>query len=324
MNNRILITGGAGFIGSNLAKLLLSQGHEVWVVDNLQTGLLKNIAPFQENKRFRFTEADICHWDQMETAVAWAHRIYHLAASIGQKRVLSHPISTLSSNIRGLEMVLEALEKTKSQGRLLIVSTSEVYFHSEESPDGTVAESADMIFESGKFLQETYPISKLVNEIMTLCYANKSGLHCTIARLFNTIGVNQRSTYGMVVPTFTEQALSGKPLTIFGDGKQTRSFSDVRDTVRALNLLLESPKSKGEIFNVGNDKECSINELAALVKKITNSLSEVKYLTYREAYGVDFHDVRRRCPNLSKLVALTGFKHQYSLEDTIKEILKSL
>lgn len=322
MSKHVLITGGAGFIGSNLANRLLSQGDEVWVVDNLQTGLLKNIEPFRENPKFRFSESDICHWEELETAVAWADRIYHLAATVGQKRVLTHPISTISGNIRGCEVLLEAMAKVQSKARLLISSTSEVYFHSKEDSDGTVAETADIIFHSGKFLQETYPMSKLVNEIMVLCYANKTGLHCTIGRLFNTIGVNQVSTYAMVVPTFVEQALSNKPLTVFGDGKQTRSFIDVRDTVSALNLLLESEGSKGQIVNVGNDKECSINELAELIKKITGSHSEIRYLTYKEAYGVEFFDVRRRCPNLKKLVALTGFTHQYTLEETIKEIIK--
>jgi UDP-glucose 4-epimerase len=324
MSNRVLITGGAGFIGSNLANFLLAQGDEVWVVDNLQSGLLKNIAPFRENPKFRFSESEICQWKELETAVAWADRIYHLAANVGQKMVLAHPISTISTNIRGCEVLLEAMGRVQSKARLLITSTSEVYFHSEEDADGKVAETADMIFQSGKFLQETYPISKLVNEITTLCYANKTGAHCTIARLFNTIGVNQRSTYAMVVPSFIEQALANKPMTIFGDGEQTRSFCDVRDIVRAIHLLIESDGSRGQIVNVGRDKECSINELAEVVKRITNSSSEVRYLTYQEAYGVDFHDVRRRCPNLKKLVALTGFTHEYTLEDTIKEIINNI
>lgn len=322
--SRVIITGGAGFIGSNLAAMLLSQGNEVWVVDNLQTGLMKNIAPFQNHPHFQFSEASIESWKDIEKAVSWSDRIYHLAANVGQKYVIANPESTLSNNIGGFEAILNALGKTKSKARVLIVSTSEVYCHSQEDEDGTVAETADVVFFSGQYIQETYPLAKFVNEVMGLTHTAALGGHCTIARVFNTIGVNQRSTYGMVVPTFIEQALSGKPLTIFGDGEQSRSFSDVRDTCRALNLLLEADESKGQIVNVGDDRECKIIELAHLIKKITGSSSEIRYLTYQEAYGIDnFDDVRRRRPNLTKLKALTGFEHEYSLEDTIHEILKN-
>lgn len=321
----ILITGGAGFIGSNLAKFHLDKGDEVWVVDNLQTGRIINIEPFKNDKKFKFSENDLCNWDELEKAVLWADRIYHLAATIGQRQVLANPLGTMTNNIKGCEVILEAMKKTNSKARLLITSTSELYVHSDEDPDGRVTETTVLKFYSGKYRQESYPLSKFINELMLLGYAESYGMHCTIARIFNTIGINQRSTYGMVVPTFVEQALANKPLTVFGDGEQTRSFSDVRDTIQALYLLLESDSTKGEIINVGNDSECSINELAKLVKEITNSTSEVKYLTYQEAYGVDeFEDVRRRRPNLTKLKNLTGFTHSYTLKETIKEILKSL
>lgn len=325
MGQRVLITGGAGFIGSNLAELLLSKGDKVWVVDNLQTGQMKNILPFEENKNFRFSLANLCDWNQLEEAVSWADRIYHLAANIGQKKVLANPLQTISNNIKGCEVVLDAMQKTKSKARLLISSTSEVYYHSDIESDGKVREHNMIKFHSGRFRQESYPLSKLVNEVMILGYANAFGGHCVIARIFNTIGVNQCATYGMVVPTFVEQALAGQPLTVFGDGEQKRSFSDVRDTTQALYRLIESPETDGEIVNVGNDVECSINELAQLVKEITNSSSEIKHLSYQEAYGVDdFDDVRRRRPCISKLKKLTGFTPSYSLEETIHEILKSL
>ena len=324
MGNRVLITGGAGFIGSNLAEFLLSKGDEVWAVDNLQTGQMKNIKPFQKNKHFRFSQADICEWDEIEQAVLWADRIYHFAANIGQKKVLANPIQTISNNIRGCEVILQAISETKSKARMLISSTSEVYYHSENDSEGRVREHTMIKFHSGRFRQESYPLSKLVNEVMLLGYAHAIGLHCVIARVFNTIGVNQCATYGMVVPTFIEQALASKPLTVFGDGEQTRSFSDVRDTVQALYLLLESTNANGEIVNVGNDSECSINDLAKLVKEITHSSSEIKYLSYEEAYGVKFDDVRRRRPNLHKLKKLTGFTHSYTLKETIHEILNHI
>lgn len=321
---RILVTGGAGFIGSNLVNRLLKEGNEVWVVDNLQTGLRKNIEPFQENPKFQFSEANVCEWQDLERAVSWAERIYHLAAYVGQRFVLANPLSTLSSNIRSFELILEAMDKVASKARVLVVSTSEVYYHSQENGEGRVKESVDIVFLSGKYLQESYPVGKFVNEIMGLAYTFKTGMHCTVARVFNTIGLNQRSTYGMVVPNFIEQALSGKPLTVFGDGLQSRSFSDVRDTVRALELLLEAPTSKGEIVNVGDDRECKIIDLANLIKKITGSDSEIRYLTYQEAYGVaGFEDVRRRRPDLTKLKELTGFIPQYTLEESINEILKA-
>lgn len=325
MAHHVLITGGAGFIGSNLAELLLSKGDKVWVVDNLQTGQMKNIQPFEKNKHFRFSNADICDWKELKEAVSWADRIYHLAANIGQKKVLANPLQTICGNIKGCEVILDAIHQTKSKARILISSTSEVYYHSESDSEGRVKEHTMIKFPSGKFRQEAYPLSKLVNEVMLQGYAHAFGIPCVVARIFNTIGVNQCATYGMVVPTFIEQALANQPFTVFGDGEQKRSFSDVRDTIQALYLLLESSNADGEIVNVGNDSECSINDLAKLVKEITNSSSEVKYLTYQEAYGVDeFEDVRRRRPNLTKLKKLTGFTHSYTLKETIQEILKSL
>lgn len=324
MVKHVLVTGGAGFIGSNLIREILSHGDKVWAVDNLSTGRLKNLAPFEGNAKFRFSEADLTEWDELGAAVKWADRIYHMAATVGQRRVLANPIPTISGNIRGCELILQAIHDQKAHARLLIASTSEVYCHSATDPDGKISETADLVFFSGQFVQETYPVSKLVNEIMGLSYAATSGIHCAIARLFNTIGVNQCSTYGMVVPSFIEQALANKPMTVFGDGKQSRSFSDVRDTVKALVLLLESPESNGQIVNVGHDKECSILQLAELIKKMTGSSSKIEFLSYQEAYGIDeFTDVRRRRPNLAKLAAITGFTDRYTLEDTISEILKS-
>lgn len=320
---RVLVTGGAGFIGSNLVDYHLKKGDEVWAVDNLQTGRLKNIEPYLQHPAFRFDQADICNWPRLLEAVEWANRIYHMAAHVGQRLVLADPVNTLSSNIRGCELILQALFDIASPARLLIASTSEVYCHCPLEPGEALKEDRMLQFPSGEFLQETYDVSKLVNEIMGLSYTAKKGIDCTIARLFNTIGANQSPSYGMVVPNFIQQALSGEPITVFGDGLQSRSFSNVHDTVTALALLLDTPKSKGEIVNVGGDRECSITDLAKMVKKIARSQSEIRYLSYQEAYGVDFKDVRRRRPNLDKLFQLTGFKPKWTLEQTIEEIIQA-
>lgn len=320
-HRNVLVTGGAGFIGSHVARHHLALGDSVWVVDNLQAGRLSNIEPFKSNPKFQFDQAPVQAWPKLKEAVKWADRIYNIAGNVGQRLILSNPTATMSNNIRVLEAVLEAMVETGSQARIITASTSEMYINSEENPDGTVSEDALVIMPSGKFLQESYPISKLANEIDLLSYAHTKNIHGTIARIFNTIGTNQSAQYGMVVPTFIEQATSGKPLTIYGDGLQTRSFSDARDTVTALQLLLDNPKSKGEIVNVGDDRECSILDLAKLVLKTTQSKSEIRYLTYEEAYGVaDFEDVRRRCPDLRKLRQMTGFHPKYALKDTIEEI----
>lgn len=321
---RILVTGGAGFIGSHIVGDNLALGHDVWAVDNLQAGRLSNLENFNHHPNFRFDQADLRNWSKLEEAVKWADRIYHMAGNVGQRLILSNPVDTLKNNIHGCECVLDAMSTSKSQARLLIASTSELYCHSLEDEDGTVCETAVMDLFSGQFLQESYPVSKLVNEVMALSYAFQKGLDCTVARIFNTVGVNQRSIYGMVVPTFVEQALSGKPITIFGDGNQSRSFSNVHDTVKAFDLLLDNPKSKGEVVNVGDDRECSINNLARIVLEKTGSKSPTKYLTYKEAYGVEhFDDVMRRRPNLKKLQSFTGFRPSCDIAQTVEQIIEA-
>lgn len=323
MKQHVLVTGGAGFIGSNMAAYQLNKGNDVWVVDSLITGRLSNIEPYLSNKALRFDQADLCSWSNLVEAVEWADTIFHFAGSVGQRFVLKNPTYTISNNIHAFEEVLKAMDKVKSQAPIVLASTSELYCHSEENPDGTVSEDAVMNFLPNNFLQDTYPVGKFANEIMALSYAYEKGLRCTVARIFNTIGVNQSLSYGMVVPTFIEQATSNKPITIYGDGLQTRSFSDVRDTIVAIDLLARTPESKGEIVNVGNDKECRIIDLANLIRKKTNSQSEIVYMSYEEAYGVPFTDVRRRQPDLRKLKRLTGYEEKWTLENTIDNILLS-
>ena len=320
----VLITGGAGFIGSNLVSDQLAKGHEVCVIDNLVTGRISNIESHLKNPALRFIQADIVECKNLSEVVEWADWIFHMAASVGQRYVLSHPVSTLSNNICSCEMILKAMSEFNPQARLLIASTSELYCKSRENLDGTVSEDAIISIHSENFLQDTYPVGKLVNEVMAQAFSYEKNLSCTVARIFNTIGINQTSAYGMAVPTFIKQALNHQPITVYGDGLQSRSFVDVRDTVRALDLLLENSASKGEIVNVGNDEECSILDLASLIKKKTNSPSEIIHLSYQEAYGVPFQDVRRRKPDLKKLKHLTGYQKHWTLEDTIDSILEQM
>lgn len=295
MKNHVLVTGGAGFIGSNMTAFQLAKGHEVWAVDNLVTGKLSNIEPYLSNSALRFDQADIHSWPNLLKAVEWADYIFHFAASAGQKSTPPENTDYTINNIEACEGVLKAMKQVNSKARFLLSSTPELYCLSEEA-----------MITSNNALQDTYP-----------------DLHCTIARVFNTIGFNQSFSYGVVVPTFIEQAIANEPMTIYGDGLQTRSFSDVRDTITALDLLLRSEKNKGEVVSVGNDKECRIIDLANLIRQKANSHSEIVYMRYEEVYGVPFTDIKRHLPDLYKLKLLTKFEPRWTLEETIEHILSS-
>lgn len=316
----VLVTGGAGFIGSNIVRYHLERGDEVWTVDNLQTGRIENVNSYIGTPSFRFDEADLCIWPKLSEAVKWADRIYHMAAVVGQKLVLSHPVDTITSNIKGCEVILQSMADLNSQARLLVASTAEVYSHTPEDLDKPFCEGSPLKIQ-GNLLQETYPLSKIVNEVMALAYAREKGIHCTIARLFNAIGTNQTGRYGMVVPTFVDQALRQVPITVYDKGLQTRSFCNVRDSVEALSLLLDTPKSNGEVVNVGNDHETTILELAQIVRERAHSKSEITFTSFEEAYGCDFKDPQRRRPSLEKLFQLTGFRPKWTLEQSIDEII---
>lgn len=324
MNSKIVITGGAGFIGSELARYHLEKGDSVWAIDNLSAGLKENIAPFLLLDTFRFTEKDMRYCPELlHQMVAWADRIYHLAAVVGQRQVLSNPIETLTNHINCCQLLLEEVERTGNNPPLLIASSSSVYYHTSPEKDGTLHEDTPLRYFSKELLQQTYPISKLYTEFLALAYVMERELFCTIARPFNTIGINQRSRYGMVVPNFVKQALRNDPITVFGDGKQYRAFINVHDTCRAFDLLMDNEMSKGEIVNVGSQEKCSIADLAKLVKERAKSSSPIVFIPYREAYGVDFKDVDQRCPNTDLLYSLTGFRPEWSLVDTIDEVIES-
>jgi len=315
----VLITGGAGFIGSHLADYHLARGDQVYAVDNLSTGSRSNVEPFRSNPNFRFAEADILHWGDLGRAVAWADRIYHMAAVVGVKKVLEDPVAVMATNMTGTEKVLRAIHTGGWNPQVIIASTSEVYgFNSKAS----FAESDDIVLPSGGRLRWTYAVTKLADEFLAFSYARKYGLHLVVVRLFNTIGPNQVGYYGMVVPRFVGHAVRDEPLTVYGDGEQTRSFCDVRDTVVALDRLAGCPEAWGEVVNVGNEQEISIRGLAELAIQRAQSASSMRFISYKEAYGEEFEDVTHRRPVLDKLRRLTGFAPEWRLGDTLDDLIE--
>lgn len=313
----ILITGGCGFIGSHLAEYHLARGDHVHVVDDLSTGSIDNIKPFINNPLFRFEEADIITWPDLNKTAAWADRIYHLAAVVGIYRVLAEPIGVVSTNIAGCERVLRAVAASQFQARVIIASSSEVYGNTQKAKQN---ENDVLIMESSTNARWSYAISKLADEALGIAYQRKKNIPITIVRLFNTTGTRQTGRYGMVMPRFVKQAIKNKPITVYGDGTQTRCFCDVRDMVTILNLLADNPDSVGKIVNVGNDREISINELAHLIKERKKSQSEIQYIPYNIAYKEEFIDIQHRCPDLTLLHQLIKFKPAYTLEDTIDSL----
>ncbi|MFP5381201.1 MAG: GDP-mannose 4,6-dehydratase [Gammaproteobacteria bacterium] len=315
----VLITGGAGFIGSHLAAHHLAAGDQVYVVDNLSTGTLANLEAFRGHPAFRFTEADILHWSGLGQAVAWADRIYHMAAVVGVKKVLEDPVAVIATNMTGTERILRAIHSGGWNPEVIIASTSEVYGFNEKN---AFAETDHIVLPSAGRLRWTYAVTKLADEFLAFSYARKYGLHVVVVRLFNTIGPNQVGHYGMVVPSFVRQAVRNEPLTVYGDGEQTRSFCDVRDTVVALDRLAGCPEAWGEVVNVGNDQEISIRGLAELIVQRARSNSSLEFISYADAYGEEFEDVTHRRPQLNKLKALTGFTPEWTLPDTLDDLIE--
>jgi len=315
----VLITGGAGFIGSHLVKHHLSKGDNVHVIDDLSTGSMDNIKPYLDNNKFSFSEADIVTWDEMDEAVEWAERIYHLAAVVGVKRVLEDPVAVLSTNLQGTERLLQMIHEVGEDPEVLIASSSEVYGFNKNK---VFSEHDDIVFISDEILRWDYAVSKLADEHLAYAYYYKYNMKVVTVRLFNTIGPKQAGRYGMVVPNFIKEAVENRPIVVFGTGKQTRSFCDVRDTVKVLDTLTGSTDACGKIINVGNDQEISIENLARSIKALAESSSKVQYKTYKEAYGRDFIDIDHRRPSLELLKKITGFQPEWKLEDTLKDLIK--
>ncbi len=314
----ILVTGGCGFIGSHLVEYHINKGDYVHAIDDLSTGTTENVLPFTETSRFRFDQVDILTWSELERTVGWADRIYHMAAVVGVYRVMAEPIKVLATNIPGCERLLRAAAKSGWNPRIIVASSSEVYGQGQEK---AFCETDDIIVESAAHSRWNYAISKVADEAFGMSYAQNAGLPITLVRFFNTVGPRQSGRYGMVLPRFIEQAVAGEPITVYGDGHQSRCFCDVRDSVVAMDRLAGNEASVHEIVNVGNDREISINALAEMVKELSGSASEIVHVPYEEAYGAKFIDIQRRKPNLDKFYRLTNYKHEWTLEQTIKDLI---
>jgi len=311
-----LITGGAGFIGSHLAEALLAAGHHVTVIDDLSTGRFDNIAPLTTDPRFHFAIETITNATVMDRLTSECDFIYHLAAAVGVELIVRSPVRVIQTNILGTEAVLRAANRYRKP--VLLASTSEIYGKSEQVP---FKEDDDRVLGATTRSRWCYSTSKAVDEFLALAYHKERDLPVVIARLFNTVGPRQTGQYGMVVPRFVAQAVAQQPITVYGDGQQSRCFIDVEDVVRALMALVETPAAMGQVFNVGSGDEVTIVELARRVKALAGSTSEIVFIPYEKAYEEGFEDMRRRVPDTSKLRARTGWEPRIPLEETLRRMI---
>jgi UDP-glucose 4-epimerase len=313
---RALITGGAGFIGSHLAEELLRRGHWVTVIDDLSTGSIENIRHLKQDARFRYVIDSIFNPAVLAELVDSVEAVFHLAAAVGVRLIVECPIRTIETNVKGTELVLEMAAKKKRP--VLIASTSEVYGKSNKERFG---ESDDLVLGPTSKSRWSYAASKAIDEFLALAYWHEKRLPVIITRLFNTVGPRQTGRYGMVVPRFIQQALQGRPLTVYGSGEQTRSFTWVGDVVGALIALMEHSHAVGEIFNVGHREPTTILDLAKLTKRLTQSDSPIKLVPYEEAYGAGFEDMLHRVPDITKLERLIGYKPSKTLSEILESII---
>ncbi len=311
-----LITGGAGFIGSHLAEKLLAQGDQVTIIDNLSTGRFENIAHLAGGPDFHYAIEDIRHAAVMDRLVSECDVIYHLAAAVGVFAIVRSPIDTLKVNVGGTEIVLETARRYRK--KVLIASTSEVYGKGVRVP---FSEDDDRILGPTSKSRWSYAASKELDEFLGLAYYRAAELPVTIFRLFNTVGARQVGSYGMVVPRFVQWALANEPIQVYGDGRQSRCFANVHDVVDAIVALGASHSTVGHVYNVGNNDEITIYELAERVKERTNSTSEIVLVPYDEAYETGFEDMRRRVPDIRKIREAVGWYPTTPLEDTIDQII---
>jgi UDP-glucose 4-epimerase len=316
---KALITGGAGFIGSHLAERLLHDGHEVAVLDNLSTGSIDNISHLKHTPGFSYAIDSVTNESLLAEMIDRSDVVFHLAAAVGVKLIVEQPVHTIETNVHGTEVVLKHANKKKKL--VVIASTSEVYGKSTDVP---FREGAELVLGATVKHRWAYACSKLIDEFLALAYWKERKLPVIIVRLFNTVGPRQTGQYGMVLPTFVRQALAGQPITVFGDGKQTRSFTYVGDVVEALIKLANEPRAIGGVFNVGNTDEVSIRELAERVKTLSGSQSDIQYVPYDEAYEAGFEDMPRRVPDISKIRALVGYQPKLELNDIIKTVIEHI
>jgi UDP-glucose 4-epimerase len=316
-NMRCLVTGGAGFIGSHLAEELLRNGEQVTIIDDLSTGSIENIEHLKSEVRFRYIIDTVLNHRLMVELIDWADVVYHLAAAVGVKLIIDSPVKALETNLETTEVVLDLAAKKGK--KVIITSTSEVYGKTQKVPFN---EDDDLVLGPTSRHRWSYACSKAIGEFLGLAYWREYGLPVVIARLFNTVGPRQTGRYGMVIPTFVQQALRGDPITVYGDGTQTRCFSWVGDIVDALIKLAQHPGAAGEIVNIGTDEEVKIIEVARLAKVLTNSDSEVVTIPYDEAYGEGFEDMPRRVPDLSKVQQLIDYQPTVNLAEILCSVIE--
>ena len=316
---KVLITGGAGFIGSHLSDRLIENGHRVTAIDDLSTGRSSNIAHLEGAPGFQFVHETIMHETVMDRLVSECDVIYHLASAVGVELIVNRPVEVIERCILGTEIVLKTAHRYRK--KVLITSTSEVYGKNAKVP---FAEDDDRILGPTTKSRWSYSCSKAIDEFLALAYHKEKQLPIVIVRLFNTVGPRQTGQYGMVVPRFVQQALKGEPLTVYGDGTQQRCFGYVGDVVGALVALMEHPGAVGKIFNIGNTEEVSILELARRVIELTNSTSTIRMVPYDEAYEAGFEDMARRIPDLSRIRALIRYAPTVQLNEIIERVAAHL
>jgi UDP-glucose 4-epimerase len=316
MKEKILVTGGAGFIGSHLCELLVHNGHSVVAIDNLSTGRLDNIVHLLPMPGFLFVRETITNSQVLDRLTSEADIIIHLAAVVGVKLIVEDPVNTIATNIMGTEAVLTTANRYGC--KVMLASTSEVYGKGSKVPFN---EEDDCVMGPTSHSRWSYATSKAIDEFLGLAYHRQFGLPVVVMRFFNTVGPRQTGRYGMVIPRFVRQALSNEPITVYGDGEQSRCFADVADIISAIYKLSSHPSAVGQVFNVGSTEEVTICELAEKVIAATGSQSRIIYVPYEEAYAPGFEDMRRRVPDLAKVHQLIGYVPHYTLEDTLKRVI---
>lgn len=314
---KILVTGGAGFIGSHLSELLLQdEMTQVTVIDSLSTGKYQNISSLVENSNYRLIVASVTDRSVLEPLIESHDQVYHLAAAVGVRRIIEQPVETIQTNILGSEAVLSLAAKYHK--KVLIASTSEVYGKNSTVP---FSEEDDSVLGATTKSRWSYACSKAMDEFLALAYHKEKGLPVVIARLFNTVGPRQTGRYGMVIPSLVRQALNGDALTVYGDGKQSRCFTHVKDSIHCQKALMDEPKAIGQVFNLGSSEEVTIEGLAQRILELTGSHSPLRYLSYAEAYESGFEDMRRRVPSTDKVRNLLGFAPDSKLDDILLDVI---
>ena len=313
---RALVTGGAGFIGSHLAEALLAMGHEVVALDDLSTGRAENLQTVHGHPRLEMVTGSVTDEPLVRKLVLGADVVYHLAAAVGVQLILDRPVATIETNIVGTETVLRVACETRP--RVVIASTSEVYGKNDRVP---LSEEDDRLLGPTTKSRWSYACSKAIDEFLALAYHREHQLPVTVVRFFNTIGPRQTGRYGMVVPRFVRQALDGEPITVYGDGRQSRCFTDVEDAVRATIALSLAPAAIGEVFNVGTTHEVTIGALAERVRALVGSASPTVFVPYDQAYQPGFEDLRRRVPDIRKAERVVGYRPRVSLDDTLRRVI---